>query len=197
MPAVEIIRNQALTSFVLQNGDAIHGRVLDVGCGRQPFRDLYPECEWVGLDIRPVGDVTADMGDMPDGDESYDTVFCVDSLNYSADPRKAVGEMVRVCKPGGTILILARTTAEDDSVYFGIHSAWLHEVLTELGCTVYDQQPHRAQGVSGLFSRAEADNFWTNQTWLEGVNNSDLERFTQYLDRRYPALAGVVVRKGE
>ena len=195
MPAVEIIRNQSIANFVIQNEDVVHGKVLDVGCGTQPYRNLFPGTEWVGLDIRPIADVTADMSDMPFDDESFDTVFCIDSLNFCPDPLKVMAELVRVCKPGGVILIVARTTAEDDSIFVGVHSTWLQTVLNQMGCQLVDTQEHRAQAVSGLFSRAEADNFWTNQTWLEGVNNSDLERFTQYLDGRYPAIAGVVVRR--
>jgi hypothetical protein len=35
--------------------------VLDVGCGAQPYRPMFPACEWTGLDARPVGDIEADM----------------------------------------------------------------------------------------------------------------------------------------
>lgn len=196
MPAVEIIRNQAIANFIIQNSDAIQGKVLDVGCGTQPYRRLFDN-DWTGLDIRPVAELTGDMTEIPCEDDTFDTVLCTDAMNFTLNPGLALKEMVRVCKPGGAILIVARTTAEDDSIFLGIHSAYLHEALKALGCVIYDDAPMRAQGVSGLFSRAEADNFWTNQTWLEGVNNADLERFTQYLDRRYPALAGVVVRKDE
>lgn len=198
MPAVEIIRRQAMTSYVIQNADALKGKLLDVGCGSQPYKPLLEGVsEVTGLDIRPVGEIEADMCAIPLDDESFDTVMSIDSLNFTDDPKKAIGEMVRVLKPGGTLLIIVRTTAEDDSVFLGIHTAWLHKVLQEHGLSLYDSNQTRSQTMAGLFSRAEADNFWTNHTWLEGIGNGDLDRFTQYLDRRYPAIAGVVARKEE
>jgi SAM-dependent methyltransferase len=195
MPAVEIVRNQALTSFVISNHDLIQGRVLDVGCGSMPYKQLFPESEWTGLDFRPVSDIHADMCSIPVEDESFDTVFCIDALNFTARPWIAVAEMSRVLKPGGHLLLAVRTTAEDDSVYFGIHTTWLAAILKDVGLTSVTDTRERNVSLGGLFSRAEADNFWTNHTWLEGTGNADLDRFTAYLDSRYPAVTGVCAVK--
>ena len=195
MPATEIIRNQVYTSFVLNNLELVTGKVLDVGCGNKPYRLLFPECEWVGLDSRPVGEIEADMTEIPAEDESFDTVFCIDALNFTARPFDAMKEMYRVLKPGGHLVLGVRTTAVDDSVYFGIHTRWLAAAFSELGLEALTDEENRNVALSGLFSRGEADNFWTNHTWLEGTGNLDLERFTAYLDSRYPAITGVCAVK--
>jgi len=194
MPAVEIIRNQQHASFVITNKDLVRGRVLDVGCGSKPYKPLFPECEWVGLDNRPVGDVETDMVQLPFEDASFDTVFCIDSLNFTPYPHVAIYEMARVLKPGGNMVITVRTTADDDSVFFGIHSAGLVRMLLDADLVGIEGDT-RALSLSGLFSRAEVDNFWTNHTWLEGVGNGEVDRFTAYLDNRYPAIAGVCCHK--
>lgn len=194
MAAIETVLAQQATAFIMRNHDLITGRVLDVGCGNKPYKALFPDLEWVGADERPVGDVQADMTDLGDIGE-FDTVLCIDALNLTPYPHKAVAEMVRVCKQGGHILICARTTTPDDTGYFGIHTAALVGMLIEAGAKPLTDSEARNVSLTGLFSRAEADNFWTNLTWLEGVGNQDLERFTAYLDRRYPLLTCVAAVK--
>jgi SAM-dependent methyltransferase len=194
MAAVEVIRAQLTTNFILNNGDIVKGRVLDVGCGSKPYKRLFPELEWVGLDERPVAEIQADMTAIPCDDDSFDTVLCTDALNFTAYPHKAVAEMVRVLKSGGHLIVVAQTTAPDDSVFFGIHTAGLARMLMDCGCTEVEGD-YRNVTLNGLFSRGEAQNAFTNFTWLEGVANNDLERFAAYLDKRYPAICGVCVTK--
>jgi SAM-dependent methyltransferase len=43
---------------------------------------------------------------LPFIDESFDLVFCRSSMHHFADPHRAVGEMVRVCRSGGRIVLL-------------------------------------------------------------------------------------------
>jgi ubiquinone/menaquinone biosynthesis C-methylase UbiE len=42
---------------------------------------------------------------LPFVDRSFDLVFCRSSLHHFGDPRGAVAEMVRVCRPGGRVAI--------------------------------------------------------------------------------------------
>lgn len=45
-----------------------------------------------------------DIQDLHDvGDDLYDLVFCRHTLEHTMDPRKALRELVRICRPGGLI----------------------------------------------------------------------------------------------
>lgn len=55
-----------------------------------------------------IGNVLLQEGDaeaLPFVDRSFDLVFCRSSLHHFADPRRAVNEMLRVCRPGGRVVL--------------------------------------------------------------------------------------------
>ena len=93
----------------------LRGKVLDVGCGAQPFRGLLSlQASYFGLD---TVDAKEHFGyEMPDTlyyagniwpvtDESYDVVVCTETLEHVVDPSTFVGEMHRCLRPGGRLLL--------------------------------------------------------------------------------------------
>ena len=48
------------------------------------------------------------------GDNSFDTVVDTFGLEYVSNPRKAIAEMRRVCRPNGLVLVLASGMPTDD-----------------------------------------------------------------------------------
>ena len=94
--------------------ESVMGRVLDVGCGNKPYKRLFTDCEWVGLDKRPVGEIEADAVEMPVDDDEYDTVVCTDLLGHVPSPAHVVMECKRVLKPGGEAVFAVRHTMPDD-----------------------------------------------------------------------------------
>lgn len=95
--------------------------VLDAGCGtgatgawlarRHPVVGLDAERLAVELFARQhpgVALLTADVGRLPLRDRSVDAVLCVTVLCHRAipDPDAAVGELVRVLRPGGVVCLL-------------------------------------------------------------------------------------------
>jgi SAM-dependent methyltransferase len=87
------------------------GKLLDVGCGKMPFR-RYVENQvetYDGLDVERRSPRTRFLGDAHDMNEilphSYDTIISVSALEHMARPWVVLGEMRRICRPGGRIVI--------------------------------------------------------------------------------------------
>jgi SAM-dependent methyltransferase len=80
-------------------------RVLDVGCGDRPYRELFPEA--VGFDVpgNPHADLHGSIEAIPVDDASFDLVLCLQVLEHVADPAAAVRELRRVVAPGGRVLL--------------------------------------------------------------------------------------------
>lgn len=89
---------------------ALEGRVLDVGCGLQPYRAMLSPrvTEYVGLDLegplsKPTVVGTAQA--LPFPDARFDAVVSTQVLEHLEDPRGALGEAARVLAPGGTLVL--------------------------------------------------------------------------------------------
>lgn len=92
---------------------ARQGRVLEVGCGAQPYRHLLPaNCDYQGLDWAMAGEVfdyhATDVqlfsgGPFPFPDASFDSVFHTEVLKHVPDPLEFLQQCRRVLKPGGAL----------------------------------------------------------------------------------------------
>ncbi len=87
------------------------GRVLDIGCGHRPYRELFPGSQYLGMDM-PVSygegsspDAWASAAALPFADGSFDCVVCTEVLEHLEDPARAVNEMRGVLRPGGCLLL--------------------------------------------------------------------------------------------
>ena len=90
----------------------LQGAVLDVGCGRKPYRDFVPATNYVGVDIdTPVtralasADVFYDGRRLPFPDQQFDAVLCSQVLEHVFTPEEFLAEIRRVLRPGGTLLL--------------------------------------------------------------------------------------------
>ncbi len=124
------------------------GRVLDVGCGSQPYRVLMPKkVDYVGIDIAEaeahfgykMPDTIYYSGDTwPVEDQSVDYVLCTETLEHVADPAQFLGQAARVLRPGGTLLLTVPFSAR---WHFIPHDYWrytpsgLKRLLTQAGFT--------------------------------------------------------------
>ncbi|MCX6318197.1 MAG: class I SAM-dependent methyltransferase [Bacteroidetes bacterium] len=104
------------------------GHLLDVGCGRKPYRQYLLENKFIerysGLDIESAivyeehvkPEYTWDGVTMPFADNSFDTLMATEVLEHCPDPHVTILEMKRVLKPGGLL-------------FFTVPFLWnLHEV---------------------------------------------------------------------
>jgi SAM-dependent methyltransferase len=90
----------------------LRGRLLDVGCGRKPYRGLFAVDEYVGLEIdsptaraRGHADYFYDGKRFPFENESFDAIICNQVLEHVFNPTEFLGEIRRVLRPGGKLLL--------------------------------------------------------------------------------------------
>ncbi|MFN0169842.1 MAG: class I SAM-dependent methyltransferase [Bryobacteraceae bacterium] len=91
------------------------GRLLDCGCGRVPYygiyRDLVTDNVCVDWENSPHSnefvDESVDLnGTLPFPERSFDTVLLSDVLEHIAEPKRLIGEISRVLRPGGCLLLM-------------------------------------------------------------------------------------------
>ncbi|GEM_PF-704102 len=123
----------------------MEGRVLEVGAGRQGRRGRFsPPTEgvvcWLTLDLEPDRrpHVIADVADLPFPSRMFDVVVCLEVLEYTRDPRCALGELSRVLDEGGILILstpfLHRVDSPDDR--WRLTERGLRDVLAGAGFTV-------------------------------------------------------------
>jgi SAM-dependent methyltransferase len=87
----------------------IRGRLVDIGCGRKPYRDMMAPyvTEHVGVD-QPQSMHGTDAVDLlgtayaiPAEEATFDSAICTAVLEHLEEPEQAIRECFRVLKPGG------------------------------------------------------------------------------------------------
>ncbi len=105
----------------------MRGRVIDLGCGTMPFKDLLGDevTSYDTLDIAPRSELTTYVGDIQDmemvRDGSYDSALCLEVLEHVPSPQRAVREVHRILNGGGHAIFsvphLSRLHDEPDDYY--------------------------------------------------------------------------------
>jgi SAM-dependent methyltransferase len=133
-PAAEAL----IRSADLQAGES----VLDVGCGtgvasRAARTKVGPRGHVLGIDVnRYMLDVArtlsheiefreGDARQLPIRDHSFDVVLCAHTLQFIADRPRVVGQMARVVRPGGRVLISAWESLDRNPYYAALADALL------------------------------------------------------------------------
>jgi SAM-dependent methyltransferase len=87
-------------------------RVLDIGAGDAPYRELFDRCEYVTVDWANSphdgareADIAASADRLPLEDGSFDAALCTQVLEHLAEPIDALREAHRVLRPGGPLLV--------------------------------------------------------------------------------------------
>jgi SAM-dependent methyltransferase len=86
----------------------LEGCVLDVGCGRQPYRRfLRNGTRYVGMeyDTRLHPTVVGDVRALPFRDAVFNAVMCNEVLEHVPEPARALAEIHRVLRPGGQVYV--------------------------------------------------------------------------------------------
>jgi SAM-dependent methyltransferase len=123
------------------------GELLDAGCGTQPFRTMLEEQvdRYMALDIEARSEDVDFIGDIEDmvgvATASVDTVLCSEVLEHVPHPAKAAGELARVLKPGGALIVTVPFMArlhEEPHDYFRYTRHGLRRLLVEAGFEIDD-----------------------------------------------------------
>lgn len=82
--------------------------ILDIGCGHKPYRDLFPDATYFGMD-RTTSDSSPDLvGDalnLPVRDQSVDIVFATQVIEHVPSPEVMIRECKRVLRPQGALIL--------------------------------------------------------------------------------------------
>lgn len=126
------------------------GEVLDVGCGRMPYRGLVPASRYVGVDIdspttRELGaaDVFYDGRSLPFAERSFDGALCSQVLEHVFTPEEFLGEIHRVLRPGGSLVLtvpFAWDEHEQPHDFARYSSFGLRAIVERAGFTVVAQR---------------------------------------------------------
>jgi len=87
--------------------------ILDVGCGIKPYRNLFKNKDYVGIDIEGGGhpdsaktiDKFYDGENIPYEDNSFGNIICTQVLEHAEKPETLIKEFSRILKKEGGIFI--------------------------------------------------------------------------------------------
>jgi SAM-dependent methyltransferase len=144
-----ILDLQLLTiyGFLRRQLPDLRGRVLDVGAGRAPWRELLNQTEYVGLDVegsarfgmpRDIAVVYYDGKRFPFDNATFDHVLCVEVLEHVPDPAALLSEIRRVLRPAGTLVLTVPWSARQHHLphdYFRFTRNALTALLQAAGFT--------------------------------------------------------------
>ena len=104
-------RQRLLCLYLDRNPALVSGDVLQVGPERSIKNRYRPRARrWLAVDAdpeHPLADETMDVRSLALPDEAFDFVLCSHVLDIVEEHDQAVGELYRVTRPGGTVLIQA------------------------------------------------------------------------------------------
>jgi SAM-dependent methyltransferase len=126
------VRRRLLDSDLEELCTHMTGYVLEIGNGRISRRGRFkPPTKkveaWIylDLDVKKFPHVRADVEHLPIGDNMFDTVVCLEVMEYVIDPQETLSEIRRVLKPDGKLILstpfLHRTDTPHDYWRFTEH----------------------------------------------------------------------------
>jgi len=124
-------------------------RVLDVGTGSAPYRELFRHCRYFTQDFARLDpdrllhkayshiDYVSDAASIPVEPGSFDAVICTEVLEHVPEPIRVVKEIARVLRPGGTLILTAPLGSgihqEPFHFYGGFTPYWYERFLAQAG----------------------------------------------------------------
>lgn len=163
LDAVHDFNKRARDAWVADKAAAVPagGRVLDVGAGSCPYRPLFSHTRYEAHDFKAYEgyldesraeglygqiDHVSDVLELPVAPNVYDYALCTEVLEHVPEPIGAVGEMARVLRPGGIMLVTAPLGSglhqEPYHFYGGYTPHWYRMVAGRFGLSVLEITPN-------------------------------------------------------
>jgi SAM-dependent methyltransferase len=110
------LERESVLSAVRRFADGLppEARVLDIGAGDAPYRELFDRCEYVTVDWANSPhedandvDITTSIDNLPIDDCTFDAVLSTQVLEHVLAPVDVLREAHRVLREGGALLITA------------------------------------------------------------------------------------------
>lgn len=110
----DFIIRRSLWNAVRRHSSLFTGRVMDFGCGEKPYLSAFSAAtEYIGVEIELSGhdpqkkkaDVFYDGVTLPFAEASFDGVVSFEVFQSVPNPEHMLGEIGRVLKPGGLMLM--------------------------------------------------------------------------------------------
>ncbi len=168
------IARSGLCKAMIEFSPRLSGRLLDVGCGSKPYQALFAVDAYVGLDIdseasrkRGIADHHYDGNTFPFADASFDSILCNQVLEHVFNPDEFLGEIVRVLKPGGKLLLTVPFVWDEHEQpydYARYSSFGLRALLEKQGFKIVHHKKIGADA-SILFQLTNAYLFKVTQGW--------------------------------
>ncbi len=127
----------------------ITGKTLDVGCGTKPYKELFSNAKYVGLEIdTPIAranksaDFFYDGKTFPFPDDEFDSVISSEVLEHVFNPVEFLKEINRITKIDGHLLLTVPFIwGEHEQPYdFGRYSSFgIKSLLERSGFSVIEQ----------------------------------------------------------
>ena len=153
------LKRSRLLSFNLANRDAWVAeqaqllpratKVLDVGAGSCPYRDLFAHCDYKTQDFGQLKndqlrfgsygkiDYACEATSIPVADGSFDAILCTEMLEHVPEPHLVIREFARILKPGGRLILTAPLGSglhqEPYHFYGGFTPYWYQKFLADAG----------------------------------------------------------------
>jgi SAM-dependent methyltransferase len=103
---------RGLHRAIAEAAPKLDGRLLDLGCGQKPYRNLFKTNDYIGLEIDTVENRATKQADFyydgkvfPFPNYDFDGVICNQVLEHVFAPDHFLAEIRRVLKPSGKILL--------------------------------------------------------------------------------------------
>jgi SAM-dependent methyltransferase len=159
-----------LDRFIQRHASA--ARTLDIGAQNGPYAAFFPNR--VALDIeRGAGvQVIGDAQALGVAGESFDTILCTEVLEHLPEPQRAIDEMWRVLRPGGTLLLTTRflfPIHDAPHDYFRFTKYGLRHLLRRFEILDLEEETDSVGTVAVLLQRLGMQAQTLNRTPLRGL----------------------------
>jgi len=102
---------KSLYKHINDLAEKLRGKLLDVGCGTKPYKDLFVNVnEYIGLEIEREGqkknaELMYDGKTIPVEDNTFDSILSTQVFEHVFNPDDFIRELNRVTKNGGMLLL--------------------------------------------------------------------------------------------